>query len=162
MDNDRGYPMNDMPDPKDAADFFAVFSTFWPLALVGALAGLARGFRRICREETWKERLLSIVITVIPSAIVSFIGVLCLPLVFDEPVSVNVQVGIAGLLGGLGTQTFNLFLRMIFKLSVVDLSDPEDIERLVRDRKGHAESCPFRKEHRELLTSEVETESDDN
>ena len=162
MDDSRGRPMNDMPDPKDAADFLAVFTTFWPLALVGALAGLARGFRRICREETWKERLLSLVITVVPSAAVSFIGVLCLPLVFDEPVSVNVQVGIAGLLGGLGTQTFNLLLRMIFKLSVVDLSDPEDIERRVRDRKGHAESCPFRKEHKELLVSDLEIKSDDN
>lgn len=162
MDDNRGRPMNDMPDPKDAADFLAVFTTFWPLALVGALAGLARGFRRICREETWKERLLSLVITVVPSAAVSFIGVLCLPLVFDEPVSVNVQVGIAGLLGGLGTQTFNLLLRMIFKLSVVDLSDPEDIERRVRDRKGHAERCPFRKEHRELLTLDSETKLDDN
>lgn len=162
MDDNRGCPMNDMPDPKDAADFLAVFTTFWPLALVGALAGLARGFRRICREETWKERLLSLVITVVPSAVVSFIGVLCLPLVFDGPVNVNVQVGIAGLLGGLGTQTFNLLLRMIFKLSVVDLSDPEDIERRVRDRKGHAERCPFRKEHRELLTSDSETKLDDN
>ena len=162
MDNDRGYPMNDMPDPKDAADFLAVFSPFWPLALVGALAGLARGFRRICREETWKERLLSLVITAVPSAVVSFIGVLCLPLVFDGPVNVNVQVGIAGLLGGLGTQTFNLLLRMIFKLSVVDLSDHEDIERRVRDRKGHAERCPFRKEHRELLTLDSETKLDDN
>lgn len=162
MDSDRGYPMNDMPDPKDAADFLAVFTTFWPLALVGALAGLARGFRRICREETWKERLLSLVITVVPSAVVSFIGVLCLPLVFDGPVNVNVQVGIAGLLGGLGTQTFNLLLRMIFKLSVVDLSDHEDIERRVRDRKGHAERCPFRKEHRELLTLDSETKLDDN
>lgn len=140
MDDNRGRPMNDMPDPKDATDFLSVFTTFWPLALVGALAGLARGFRRICREETWKERLLSLVITVVPSAVVSFIGVLCLPLVFDEPVSVNVQVGIAGLLGGLGTQTFNLLLRMVFKLSVVDLSDHEDIERRVRDRKGRAES----------------------
>lgn len=140
MDDNRGRPMNDMPDPKDATEFLSVFTTFWPLALVGALAGLARGFRRICREETWKERLLSLVITVVPSAVVSFIGVLCLPLVFDEPISVNVQVGIAGLLGGLGTQTFNLLLRMIFKLSVVDLSDHEDIERRVRDRKGHAES----------------------
>lgn len=140
MDDNRGRPMNDMPDPKDATDFLSVFTTFWPLALVGALAGLARGFRRICCEETWKERLLSLAITVVPSAVVSFIGVLCLPLVFDEPVSVNVQVGIAGLLGGLGTQTFNLLLRMIFKLSVVDLSDHEDIERRVRDRKGHAES----------------------
>lgn len=162
MDDNRGRPMNDMPDPKDAADFLAVFTTFWPLALVGALAGLARGFRRICREETWKERLLSLVVTVVPSAAVSFIGVLCLPLIFDEPVSVNVQVGIAGLLGGIGTQAFNILLRMIFKLSVVDLSDPEDIERRVRDRKGHAENCPFRKEHRELLASDLEIKSEDN
>ena len=55
MDNDRGYPMNDMPDPKDAADFLAVFSTFWPLALVGALAGLARGFRRFAGRSHGKN-----------------------------------------------------------------------------------------------------------
>lgn len=150
MDKDRGFRMNDMPDPKDAADFLSVFSTFWPLALVGALAGFARGFRRICQEETWGSRFLSLLVTVVPSAVVSFIGVLCLPLVFDEPLSVNVQVGIAGLLGGIGTQAFNIILRMVFKLSVVDLSDPADIERRVKDRKGHAQSCPFAAEHDEL------------
>ena len=80
----------------------------------------------------------------------SFIGVLCLPLVYDGAVSVNVQVGIAGLLGGLGTQAFNLLLRMVFKLSVVDLSDPEDIERRVKDRVGHAQAYPFAEEHDKL------------
>ena len=150
MMRNKDQSMNDMPDPHDAADFLTVFKTFWPIAVVGGVAGFARGFKNICREETWSARLISLLVTVIPSAAVSFIGVLCLPLVFDDPVSINVQVGIAGLLGGVGTQAFNLLLRMIFKLSVVDLSDPDDIERRVKDRVGHAQACPFAEEHDKL------------
>lgn len=150
MMRNKDRSMNDMPDPHDAADFLTVFKTFWPIAVVGGVAGFARGFKNICREATWGARLMSLLVTVIPSATVSFIGVLCLPLIFDDSVSINMQVGIAGLLGGLGTQAFNLLLRMIFKLSVVDLSDLADIERHVKDRVGHAQACPFAEEHDRL------------
>lgn len=153
MTSNKERVMNDMPEPHDAADFLTVIKTFWPLAVVGGVAGFARGFKNICREETWGARFVSLLITVVPSAVVSFIGVLCLPLVYDGAVSVNVQVGIAGLLGGLGTQAFNLLLRMVFKLSVVDLSDPEDIERRVKDRVGHAQAYPFAEEHDKLRGS---------
>ena len=49
MTSNKERVMNDMPEPHDAADFLTVIKTFWPLAVVGGVAGFARGFKNICR-----------------------------------------------------------------------------------------------------------------
>lgn len=142
--------MSQIPEPPVSPDFWAMLKAFWPLALIGGLAGLARGFKKVCAEETWDARLIAFLLSTIPSAIVAFIGAMCIPFFFDKQTDPAIQIGIAGILGGLGTKSFDMLIRKVFRLSVVDLSDPSDVEQRVTDRLEHAKNCSFKAEHEAL------------
>lgn len=104
-----------------------VVLTMWPIALVGMGAAFARGFKQIMLEQDWEHRLFALLVTCVPSAAFSVVGVLLLPLCMPESMHITpeIQVGMAGLLGGWGTKVFDIMMRRALKLSVVELPEPE-------------------------------------
>lgn len=142
MNNDANQNEFDMmeqqPPVREAADYLQVLQAIWPLGFVGMLAGLVRGFKMISRERTIYDKLLSLVVATVSGGTVAMVGILLLPLVFENHFSEGVELGIAGILGGLGTKGFDLVVRKVFKLSIVDLHEPER-----RDgRDGHVRIDP--------------------
>lgn len=110
--------------------YLDVIRTMWPIAAVGMGAAFARGFKQIMLEQDWEHRLFAVLVTCVPSAAFSVIGVLLLPLCMPESLTITpeIQVGIAGLLGGWGTKVFDIMMRRALKLSVVELSESESKE----------------------------------
>lgn len=123
--NQNEYDMMEQQPVRDAADYLQVLQAIWPLGFVGMLAGLVRGFKTISHERTLYDKLLSLVVAMISGGTVAVVGILLLPLIFDGHLSEGIELGIAGILGGLGTKGFDLVVRKVFKLSIVDLHEPE-------------------------------------
>lgn len=110
--------------------YLDVVHTMWPIALVGMGAAFARGFKQIMLEQDWEHRLFALLVTCVPSAAFSVIGVLLLPLCMPESLRITpeIQVGMAGLLGGWGTKVFDIMTRRALNLSIVELTEPESKE----------------------------------
>lgn len=110
--------------------YLDVVRTMWPIALVGMGAAFARSFKQIMLEQDWEHRLFALLVTCVPSAAFSVVGVLLLPLCVPETLHITpeIQVGMAGLLGGWGTKVFDIMMRRALKLSVVELSESESKE----------------------------------
>lgn len=130
--------MEQQPPVREAADYLQVLQAIWPLGFVGMIAGLVRGFKMISRERTIYDKILSLVVSAVSGGTVAVVGILLLPLVFENHFHQSVELGIAGILGGLGTKGFDLVVRKVFKLSIVDLHEPERRD----DRPGHARIDP--------------------
>lgn len=121
--------MEQQPPVREAADYLQVLQAIWPLGFVGMFAGLVRGFKMISRESTTWDKLLSLVVAMVSGGTVAVVGILLLPLIFEGHFSEGVELGIAGILGGLGTKGFDLVVRKVFKLSIVDLHDEPEQRR---------------------------------
>lgn len=102
-----------------AHTFIHVLLDFWPIAVVGAVAGVVRGMRKIACEHTLQDKLYTLIFAALSGGGMAFTGTLCLPLIFGYTPSVEMQVGLAGLLGGMGNQIFSIILRKVFKLKIV-------------------------------------------
>lgn len=113
--------MNELPDAElQFPNYWAVLKSLAPIMFMGALSGLAYGLKRIVLEETWKDKLVAVLVTSVPSGVVSCIFVLLLPLVIDQQLSPSVELGLAGIFGGMGTKGFDLLLKRFYNLIVVE------------------------------------------
>lgn len=110
--------------------YLDIVRTMWPIAAVGMLAAFARGFKQIMLEQDWEHRILAILVTCIPSAAFSVVGVLLLPLCLPSNIVITpeIQVGMAGLLGGWGTKIFDIVMRRVLRLSIIELPEDESKE----------------------------------
>lgn len=112
--------MYDSLSPVDQNDYWGILKSLVPIMLVGSLSGLAYGLKRIMLEETLGDKFVALLLTVIPSGVVSCIFILLLPFIFGHDFPPDVQLGLAGVCGGMGTKGFDLLMRRLYNLSVVE------------------------------------------
>ena len=99
--------------------YLDTFFVIWPVLLVGMFSGFAIKLTYICKEQTLGAKIAMLFVTIFPSGVASCIGVLLLPLLAKD-VEPGVEIGIAGILGGLGAKGFDLMVRKVLKLTLTD------------------------------------------
>ena len=121
MQGDRNMAAN-------APTYVEIFMSVWPIALAGVLSAMALNLKKAMKEDTVRDRIASLLVTSIPSAVVSVGVVLLLPLILADAgkITPSVEMGIAVVCGGLGTKVFDMWLRSKFNLIIKDKEDGEE------------------------------------
>ena len=116
---------------ENTPSYLEVIASVWPLAIAGILSAMALNLKKAMREDTVKNRIAALLVTSIPSAVVSVGVVLLLPLILADTskVTPSVELGIAVVCGGLGTKVFDMWLRSKFNLIIRDRDDGENEEQ---------------------------------
>lgn len=103
------------------ADYVAILTSIWPLALMGALAGFSRSMRVIFREDTALHIFMAFCISTIPSAVTGVVAVFLIPYILSpDHITAELQLGVAAVAGGVGTRAFDHIIRRLFHLAVTD------------------------------------------
>lgn len=109
--------------------YLDVLASMWPIAVAGVLAAMAINLKKAMKEDTVRSRIASLLVSSVPSAVVSVGVVLLLPLLMpagSQPVTPSIEVGIAVVCGGLGTKVFDMWLRAKFNLIIRDKQDGDE------------------------------------
>lgn len=116
---------------ENTPSYLEVIASVWPLAIAGIVSAMALNLKKAMREDTVKNRIAALLVTSIPSAVVSVGVVLLLPLVLADTskVTPSVELGIAVVCGGLGTKVFDMWLRSKLNLIIRDRDDGENEEQ---------------------------------
>ena len=137
--------------PDRLSEYLDVVKGLWPLALMAFGVALAMGARRI-RRGYLQRRPLAILENLLFSSVMTgaftVVAVALLPLVMDRP-SREMEIGVALGIGIFGVKGLDLICRRLFRLSVVDLMDPDDINDIRKkmppeQRLAHIRQCPFK------------------
>lgn len=137
--------------PDRVSEYLDIVKNIWPLALMAFGVALAMGARRI-RRGYLQRRPLAILENLLFSSVMTgaftVVAVALLPLVMDRP-SREMEIGVALGIGIFGVKGLDLICRRLFRLSVVDLMDPDDINDIRRkmpaeQRLAHIRQCPFK------------------
>ena len=112
--------MYDSMPPVDQRDYWDILKSLLPIMLVGALSGFAYGLKRILLEQTVGDKVVALLLATVPSGVVSCVFILLLPFVFGHEFSPEVQLGLAGVCGGMGTKGFDLLMKRFYNLVVVE------------------------------------------
>ncbi len=113
-------------DVDAVVTYLCIMRTMWPIALVGMMVAFATGFKNIAMEKTWRDKLTAVLVTCIPSAAFSVLGVLLLPYALaGTNITPELEIGMAGVLGGWGSKVFDLILKKVFGLSIVENNNVE-------------------------------------
>lgn len=138
---------------EHAAEYIEAVRGTWPLvslagaiALASALHQLKRGYRQRTRAQKTVTVLLNAVLT----TSIAVGCVLLLPLVVPD-VTPEQQIAGAVILSGIGGETVKQWILNRLGLSVVDLTNSDDINNIRKGmdaamRKKHAAQCPFRED----------------
>lgn len=113
---------------SNAPEYLDIMASVWPLALAGIAAAMALNLKKAMKEATAKDRIASLLITSIPSAVVAVGAVLLLPLLLSDASKVTpaLEMGIAVVCGGLGTKVFDMWLRAKFNLIIREKEDGDE------------------------------------
>lgn len=115
--------------PQQAPSYLAILGSIWPLAIAGIVSAMALNLKKAMKEDNLRDRIAALLVTSVPSAVVSVGVVLLLPLILNDTSKVTpaVELGIAVVCGGLGTKVFDMWLRSKFNLIIKERdNDGED------------------------------------
>lgn len=115
--------------PQQAPSYLAIIGSIWPLAVAGILSAMALNLKKAMKEDNVRDRIAALLVTSVPSAVVSVGVVLLLPLLLKDTSNITpaVELGIAVVCGGLGTKVFDMWLRAKFNLIIKERdNDGED------------------------------------
>lgn len=118
-----------MPNPEQTPTYLTIIGSIWPLAVAGVLSAMALNLKKAMKEDNVRDRIAALLVTSIPSAVVSVGVVLLLPLIIADTskITPSVELGFAVVCGGLGTKVFDMWLRSKFNLIIKERdSDGED------------------------------------
>ena len=135
---------------REAQEYSSVLSKLWPIMVVGGVAALVLNLRRSYYERTWAQRIGSLAIaagTACVSASGAVVGVALLRP--GRPAELHLLVAALG--ASCGQKTFDVLMRRVLGLSVVDFRKPEELRGMMtpEERCQHVEQCPFHHEHAE-------------
>ena len=139
--------------PDRVSEYLDIVKNIWPLALMAFGVALAMGARRIKHGYLQRTPLRiaeNLLFSSILTGALAVIVVVLLPVVIDQP-SREMEIGVALGIGIFGVKGLDLICRRLFRLSVVDLMDPDDINDIrikmpVEQRLAHIRQCPFKKD----------------
>lgn len=108
--------------------YIDVIASIWPVAIAGVVSAMALNLKKAMKEATFRDRIAALLVTSVPSAVVSVGAVLLLPLLLSDTdkVTPSVEMGIAVVCGGLGTKVFDMWLRSKFNLIIREKDDDEE------------------------------------
>lgn len=138
---------------EHAAEYLGVVRGSWPLIVIAgavALASALRQLRRGYKQRTLGQKAATVLLNAVLTTSLAVGCVLLLPLVVPD-VTPEQQIAGAVILAGLGGETVKQWILKRLGLSVVDLTNPDDINNIRKGmdattRKKHAEKCPFRED----------------
>lgn len=136
---------------EHAAEYLGVVRGSWPLIVIAgavALASALRQLRRGYKQRTLGQKAVTVLLNAVLTTSLAVGCVLLLPLAIPD-VTPEMQIAGAVILAGLGGETVKLWIIKKIGLSVVDLTNPYDINDIrktmdTETRKRHAAQCPFR------------------
>ena len=138
---------------EHAAEYIEAVRGTWPLvslagaiALASALHQLKRGYK----QRTRVQKAVTVLLNAVLTTSLAVGCVLLLPLAVPD-LTPEQQIAGAVILAGLGGETVKQWILKRLGLSVVDLTNPDEINNIRKGmdaatRKKHAEKCPFRKD----------------
>lgn len=115
--------------PEQAPSYLTIIGSIWPIAIAGIVSAMALNLKKAMKEDNIRDRIAALLVTSIPSAVVSVGVVLLLPLILADTskITPSVELGFAVVCGGLGTKVFDMWLRSKFNLIIKERdSDGED------------------------------------
>lgn len=132
-------------------EYLQIFKDFGPLAVLAAGITFALGFHYVKRsylQRTPLSTLGNLLFSALMAALL-VICVLCLSEWLLPPLSAKLELGIAVFVGIFGVKGIDYYLRRKWKLSIVDLMNPQDINEIrlkmpQEARRKHLEQCPFK------------------
>ena len=138
---------------EHAAEYIEAVRGTWPLvslagaiALASALHQLKRGYK----QRTRAQKAVTVLLNAVLTTSIAVGCVLLLPIAVPD-VTPEQQIAGAVILAGIGGETVKLWIIKKLGLSVVDLTNSDDINDIRKGmdatmRKKHAEKCPFRED----------------
>ena len=138
---------------EHAAEYIEAVRGTWPLvslagavALASALHQLKRGYK----QRTTAQKVVTVLLNAVLTTSLAVGCVLLLPLAVPD-VKPEMQIAGAVILAGLGGETVKQWILKRLGLSVVDLTNSDDINNIRKGmdaamRKKHAAQCPFRED----------------
>lgn len=120
---------------EHAAEYLGVVRGSWPLIVIAgavALASALRQLRRGYKQRTLGQKAATVLLNAFLTTSLAVGCVLLLPLAIPD-VTPEMQVAGAVVLAGLGGETVKQWILNRLGLSVVDLTNPDDINNI---RKG--------------------------
>ena len=136
---------------EHAAEYIEAVRGTWPLVSLAGAVALASALHQIKRGYKQRTRAQKVVTVLLNAVLTTSIAVGCvllLPLAVPD-VTPEQQIAGAVILAGLGGETVKQWILKRLGLSVVDLTNPDDINNIRKGmdattRKKHADKCPFR------------------
>ena len=138
---------------EHAAEYIEAVRGTWPLVSLAGAVALASALHQIKRGYKQRTRAQKVVTVLLNAVLTTSIAVGCvllLPLAVPD-VTPEQQIAGAVILAGLGGETVKQWILKRLGLSVVDLTNPDEINNIRKGmdaatRKKHAEKCPFRED----------------
>ena len=136
---------------EHAAEYIEAVRGTWPLVSLAGAVALASALHQIKRGYKQRTRAQKVVTVLLNAVLTTSIAVGCvllLPLAVPD-VTPEQQIAGAVILAGLGGETVKQWILKRLGLSVVDLTNPDDINNIRKGmdattRKKHADKCPVR------------------
>ena len=138
---------------EHAAEYIEAVRGTWPLvslagaiALASALHQLKRGYK----QRTTAQKVVTVLLNAVLTTSLAVGCVILLPLAVPD-VTPEMQIAGAVILAGIGGETVKQWILKRLGLSVVDLTNSDDINNIRKGmdaamRKKHAAQCPFRED----------------
>ena len=135
---------------REAQEYSSVLSNLFPIMVVGGVAALVLNLRRSYYERTWAQRIGSLAVAAVTGCVSASVAVLAVPRLFPGS-SAEMHLLVAALGASCGQKTFDVLMRRVLGLSVVDFRKPEELRGMMtpEERCQHVEQCPFHHEHEE-------------
>lgn len=106
--------------------YWGVLWALLPVAICGGIAGGIRFIKTAHGEKTHKDKLWSLFFSVFYSGFIALVGIMIMPLVVSVPLNERMELGLACILGGLGTKSIDILLRKVFGLSITELQGDDE------------------------------------
>lgn len=139
---------------QNSNEFIRLFKDLGPLFAVAIFMAMMFGWGRV--RNSYKEHdkvavFIQYIISSLMTAILAVATSLILPLITHDAVPYSVQLGITVFVCMFGVKALDTIARKRLGFSIIDLMDPEDIDRARKglskeQRQKHYDNCPFREE----------------
>ena len=98
----------------------------------------------------WAQRIGSLAVAAVTGCVSASVAVLAVPMLVPGS-SAEMHLLVAALGASCGQKTFDVLMRRVLGLSVVDFRKPEELRGMMtpEERCQHVEQCPFHHEHEE-------------
>lgn len=140
-----------LEEESHVSAYIQILKDFGPLAAAAGALTLALGFHYVKRSYLQRTPLY-VIGNLLFSALMAALLVLCVLCLAEwilPPLSPRLELGIAMFIGIFGVKGIDYVLRKKWKLSIVDLMNPQDINEIrlkmpVEARRQHLAQCPFK------------------